>query len=285
MIIVKLMGGLGNQLFQYAFGRRTALVNNTELKLDISLYGQNIPGTTPRHYSLADFATIQNIASSQETATFTESFLDKIKTISKKKYIRQEDFEFKPDFLTIGPSAYLEGYWQSEKYFKDIETTVRQEIRLRSPLSDRARDLAEKIKNTRSVSIHFRRGDYASDRKTNVLHGICSPDYYQKAIKYIAQRVQEPEFFVFSDDIPWVKENFNCNYPVTFVEGTAREQEDLMLMSACQHNIVANSSFSWWGAWLNTHTDKTVIAPEQWFKDPNIKVDDLIPKSWTLLAK
>ena len=133
-----------------------------------------------------------------------------------------------------------------------------------------------------SVSVHVRRGDYVNDPKTNAYHGTCSLDYYKKAVEIIRNKVKDPVFFIFSDDAEWVKKNFNIDEQQVLVSEPEKLSltEELKLMASCRHSVVANSSFSWWGAWLNNNNEKMVIAPQKWFADPLIDTSDLIPSAW-----
>lgn len=145
--------------------------------------------------------------------------------------------------------------------------------------------IAEMISAAQAVSIHVRRGDYAQDRITQQVHGLCGLDYYDRAAQYIAAHVAAPHFFIFSDDMPWVKENLKLSFPVTFVDhnNESSDYNDLLLMSLCDHHIIANSSFSWWGAWLSDSAEKIVIAPQMWFANSNADTKDLLPDSWVRL--
>ena len=138
------------------------------------------------------------------------------------------------------------------------------------------------ISQTNSVSLHIRRGDYVSNQKTNQTHGTCDLDYYQRCITEIEKEVENPYFFVFSDEIEWVKENLKINHPAEYVDQNTGDKsyEDMRLMSQCKHNVIANSSFSWWGAWLNSYPDKIVFAPKRWFASDKHNTKDLIPEGW-----
>ena len=292
MIIVQLLGGLGNQMFQYASARSIALHKNTKLKLDIFFFG-TYKQDTRRQYDLGCFNTLQDFATPEDiykvkgrisdglSGKLFKAF-DMLKPISKRRYIKEKHFHFDPRIFDISTDAYLKGYWQSEKYFKGIEDTIREEFTLREDPDAENKMAAEQITSVPSVSIHIRRGDYVEDAKTNSVHGTCSLDYYHKAVDMIAGRIKDPHFFIFSDDPGWVKENLKLDYPVTYINHNLgkKDYEDMRLMSLCRHQITANSSFSWWGAWLNKNPGKIVIVPGQWFKDNSINTKDLIPAGW-----
>jgi hypothetical protein len=289
MIIVQLKGGLGNQLFQYAAGRRIAKVNNFSLKLDLSWFKDQ----PDRLYSLNHFATIKDVASPAEVATLTDPFwlrlkeylLNKINlsgTDGKRTMILERSLDFDPNILQISKSVYLKGYWQSEKYFKDIEEIIRKEFTVTTAPSPDNIKIANKIRSTEAICIHVRRGDYVSDPKANQLIGLCPLDYYYKSIDYILSKVDKPHFFIFSDDPDWTQQHIKIDAPITYVcnNSSDKNYEDLRLMRYCRHFIIANSSFSWWGAWLSPNVQKIVIAPAQWFRGEQYNDEDRLPKEW-----
>ncbi len=264
MIIVQLLGGLGNQMFQYAMARRLALKHQTALKLDITAFQTY----RLRFYELGCFNIAQTFAASDEKQSLT--------------LIKEPHFHFTRRALKYPDNVYIEGYWQSEKYFKDIESTIRQEFKVKEEPAGLNKEIGNEIRTTNSISIHVRRGDYVSNPVTNKYHGVCSRDYYQSCINGLVSRVSDPRFYVFSDAPEWTRENFSLSYPVRFVthNGVEKAYEDLRLMSLCKHNILANSSFSWWAAWLNENPDKIVLAPKRWFNRDELDTSDLIPDSW-----
>jgi len=289
MIIIRLMGGLGNQLFQYATGRSIALKNNLPLKLDLSWF-KDQPG---RPYSLNHFAIIEDIAVPDEIAHLKRNemrLLNRIVTTYKecskpyyrRTYIREKSLDFDPNILQISGSAYLEGYWQSEKYFKDIEDIIKREFTVIDPPDNENLNYARMIQSSNAVAIHVRRGDYISDPNANQFHGICSLQYYNRAIDQIMLTVKNPHFFVFSDDPAWTQDNLKIDAQKTFVVHNPPDKnyEDLRLMSLCSHFIIANSSFSWWGAWLSRNESKIVIAPSRWFQDTKYNDVDRLPEKW-----
>jgi hypothetical protein len=281
MIIVKLGGGLGNQLCQYAFGRSLSLKNHDILKLDLDAYTiQN-----PRVYGLGNFNIIENIATKQEIQNLRLpfGFLSRCVRSFNTRILRQYNIGFNPKQLKLKGNLYLEGYWKNEKYFNSIKETIYKEITLRRPLSNASQIIKDCInEEICAVSLHVRRGDYVQDHGTSKYHGICSQEYYRDALAYLSMRVTISCLYIFSDEIDWVKNNMFFDFPVKYVsqEGIP-DYEELHLMSTCKHHIIANSSFSWWGAWLNRNEDKIVIAPKKW---TNIIPEDhpnIIPASWT----
>lgn len=293
MIVAKLMGGMGNQMFQYAAARRIAYKRNTTLKLDLGFLKADPPDITviKRDYELGVFNIVESFSIQSEiNALFFKvrhSIFSKIRDkLFPTWYVREPQFTYN-EFLKNAPSrTYLDGFWQSEKYFKDIEFILRAEFSFKNPAEGQNHIFQKQIKNTENpVSLHVRRGDYVSNQFTFNYHGICGLDYYQEAIKHIASQIKNPHFFIFSDDPQWVSENLSTGFPSTYISHNSGKQsfEDMRLMSTCHHHIIANSSFSWWGAWLNPSPDKMVIAPKNWFKDSSIDTKDLLPPGWIKL--
>lgn len=287
MVIVKLQGGLGNQLFQYAAGRAVAHRNDVPLKLDIGWFESNLQ----RKFRLDRFNISATIATHEEVAK--SAGLAPARTRQKvwgrlhrrlpyrwRSVIREPHYQFEPKSLLANGNSHLIGYWQSEKYFTDIEDILREELTLKAaPDSDNEAALS-RIHQTESVSLHVRRQDYVSN--PNQTHALCSPAYYHAATEKLTQEVRQPHFFVFSDDMEWARQRIRLECPVSYVthNGGNREYEDLRLMSSCKHHIMANSTFSWWGAWLNPNAQKTVVAPRRWFNDPRRDTRDLLPDAW-----
>jgi hypothetical protein len=183
--------------------------------------------------------------------------------------------------LSLPDGVYLDGFWQSEKYFLDIEPTLRKEFSLRKAASPRSLDLANQISSSNAVGLHVRRGDYLSQDKME-FHGVCSLDYYIAAVSIISSKIPAPHFFVFSDDPEWAVENLRLSYLTTFVRDADgnKPYEHIWAMSLCKHHIIANSSFSWWGAWLSVNPEKIVIAPKQWFRLQTLDSKDIVPERW-----
>lgn len=293
MVITKLIGGLGNQMFQYAFARRVAERNRAEFKLDISALQEKYSLVTPRTYALdvfsisASFATIDEIAEIKNGTlpVWMRRLQQRFGFPMTENVFREKHYQFDPASLSLSGDVYCDGYWQSERYFSDIEALIRQDFSFRHTPSEPNEKLLRLIRGSDAVSLHVRRGDYVSDKKTNQYHGVCSPTYYQAAFDRIRETVPMPRLFVFSDDATWAKAHLRFDCPIVFVEGNDGEKsyEDMRLMSECRHHIIANSSFSWWGAWLNPRPEKVVIAPKKWFADERIDTSDLIPSGWVRL--
>ena len=281
MIIANLRGGLGNQLFQYAFARRMSIVNNDDLKLDI--YSGYTNDKFKRKYSLNNLNIKEELATHKEIKKikYPYGIFSKIKRFINFKILKRYNVEFKKENLNLKGNLYLDGYWQSEKYFFDTRNTLLKELTLKNSFSGVAKDIEKQEIECNSVSLHIRRADYILNKQVNNDFGVCDLDYYYKAIKIIKNKVNNPHFFIFSDDINWAKDNLKIDDPIIFVSrANLQDYEELMLMTKCKHNIIANSSFSWWGAWLNNNPNKIVIAPKQWFKNLKINTKDIVPETW-----
>jgi len=263
-MIIRIQGGLGNQLFQYAYGRKMEL-SGKKVIFDVSFFeGFKAKGDIARNFKLNNYNIETKAKFSNKNAnSFCRRVLNKIMV----RFIPKED-----------------GFWQSEKYFKDIENDIRKEFTLKNQLSIACLDWQKKIQTTEnSVSLHIRRGDYVQDQKTNAFHGTCDMNYYQKALEKVNKILQNKniEIFVFSDDIVWAKENLKFPYTTHFVSSPdIQDYEELFLMSLCKHNIIANSTFSWWGAWLNQYQNKIVVGPKQWFANKTTEELDILPPEW-----
>jgi hypothetical protein len=256
MIITKIQGGLGNQLFQWAYGKSLSVKNNTELRLDLSFY-QNQIGNTPRQFDLYNFPNITKLNSVIDTN-------NSIPVI--------DDFNYKEIKYNDHLNYYLNGYWQSEKYFLDISEIIKKEL----SIDDKTNQNLLKYINGDTVSLHIRRTDYVT---SNGYHPVLPIEYYNLALEIIEKY---DTLLIFSDDINWCKENLSFKNMV-FIENQTNI-EDLWLMSLCKHNVIANSSFSWWGAWLNNNKDKIVIAPKIWFGDvTNLNQKNILPNNWLKL--
>jgi len=280
-IIVKLQGGLGNQMFQYSIGRSIANDTNSGLILDLSFLNKKGDlGYTLRDYELDVFGI--DAVKQQKQRYFGHSIFSRINTkISRIRYVGEKSFRYDPAIFSLKGNLYLDGFWQTEKYFQQNEELIRQHLSFKAEPDDDNRRLAHLIENMPAVSLHIRRGDYVNG-DVPTYHNLCTLDYYHMAIKRILTVEKNPTFFIFSDDICWTKQNLNLKFPHHFVENNTRNNHywDMYLMSLCKHNIIANSSFSWWGAWLNKSKQKLVIAPQKWFNDPKIDTSDIVPSKW-----
>ena len=289
VIISNIIGGLGNQMFQYAAGRARSLKLGVPLKLDtrdFSGYKLHQGFELNRLFNCtAEIATDIDLAKTLgwQRAKLARRLLrrSQLKKFRHKNYVVEPHFNYWSDICQLKDNIYLDGYWQSDQYFIEVADKIRTELTFKLPFSLKNNEISTHISQVNAVSLHVRRGDYANSPKTTATHGLCSLDYYRAAIEYVSAFVAQPEFFIFSDDIAWVKANLNINSPVIFVDHNTNQESynDMRLMSLCKHNIIANSSFSWWGAWLNPNHSKIVIAPRQWFASGQDD-RDLIPEAW-----
>jgi len=298
MLVVRISGGLGNQMFQWAFGKALSLQYNTSVVYDLSFYRYTNDNVTARSYELNLFEAsvieldteeykIQPLPGSRLGRL--QLMLDRIR--GKKELIRIDESEYKVllrSTLLRKSDLYFNGYWQNEDYFKFCDHKIRQAFTPRESLlsSDTVQSVITEIRNRNSVSIHFRRGDYVTDPKTAQYHGVCSLSYYEAAVNHITQKIRNPYFYIFSDDPAWVKKNFTLSYDHHIMEDKQYSSViDMYLMSICQHHIIANSTFSWWGAWLNDSPQKLVIVPQRWFLDVirNEEKKNIVPSSWVRL--
>lgn len=285
MIISALTDRLGNQLFQYATGKALAFRQNVLFKLDLSYYEWN-----KDTYELGIIFDINPpIVTKKELERYTWTKSDSLLyRLLRKIFPKYTYFEKKtpdPHFENLGDNVYLRGFWQSYKYFESIRGVLLDELKWAEDLDEINESISVDILNCNSVSLHIRRGDYVENKAITHLYNICNKNYYQKAIEHVINLVEKPRFFVFSDNIQWVKENINIDFPHKYIEHNSGNKSyiDMRLMSLCKHNIIANSSFSWWGAWLNQNSNKIVIAPSKWRADNYIKSQDVCPPNWLLI--
>jgi len=292
MVIVRLSGGLGNQMFQYAAARALAWAREQPLTLDVSGFETD---SFHRQFELArvfdcavtvaSAADLRKVLGWQASDAVRRALLQPaLACLRSDAYVVEPHFRHWRGLEHVPDDCYLCGYWQSEKYFAAAAATLRADFRFRQRPGAHDSAILERIAATNAVSVHLRRGDFAADATVKAKHGLCPPDYYHAASRYVAERVAQPHFFVFSDDIDWAKDNFQLEFPCSFIDHNrgADSSNDMRLMSACRHHICANSSFSWWGAWLNPKPDKIVIAPRRWFAG-EIDASDLIPGGWVTL--
>ncbi|HVU06301.1 MAG TPA: alpha-1,2-fucosyltransferase [Thermodesulfobacteriota bacterium] len=298
-IIVRIQGGTGNQLFQYAFARGVSARLGMPYLIDKKVCDDARwdPHKIHRKYSLNLFNTKTPFAEDGDMFGFVgirkhyKAFDAFYKYLRGKRfflpfYYPEKTFAYDVEVFARKSSTYFDGDWQGEKYFRHIADELRAEITPVKALSEASLKALEEIKKANAVSLHVRRGDYVTDPLAAEMHGVCSMSYYAAAIAHIEKNVANPHFFIFSDDYAWSVENFKgLKHPVTCIKGTeASDYEDLALMSACKHHIIANSSFGWWGAWLNPRTDKVVVAPKVWFRNaPKADTKDVYAENWIRL--
>lgn len=287
MIIVRAIGGLGNQMFQYAFYKMLKHYNQNVL-LDISDYdihnhhnGFELESVFKVKYFKANDSQIRKLSYDKKSVIYRT--LKKIFNIELTKRTEfNESLHEIIKFDEYKKDIYFNGYWQSEKYFIDISDDIKSDFKFKNDLDSNNSMLIDKLINEKTVSVHIRRGDYL---KTKSFLGVCDINYYNEAINIIKQKVKNPQFIFFSDDIEWVKGNFKLEDKCHFVDWNKGKDsyKDMQLMSMCKHNIIANSTFSWWGAWLNENSNKIIICPKKWSNDEKHKIEDIAPKNWILI--
>lgn len=256
MVTVRIIGGLGNQMFQYAYAKALEYAGN-EVQIDILGF---------KKYKISDYQ-LNKYDIDLPVSSLLVRIFSKIGII---KSLKENSLEFNDDFLHIKGNPYIKGYFQSEKYFSNIRGVLLEQFVIKTKLSNSSEEIKQDIlKNKENTcSLHIRRGDYVSNKKTNEIHGTCDIEYYKKAMSIINKENNKIKYFVFSDDIDWAKENIEIEN-VVYIDNKEDKipHEDIYLMSLCANNITANSSFSWWGAWLNQNNDKVVVCPKIWFAD------------------
>jgi hypothetical protein len=284
MIIIKLQGGLGNQMFQYATSKALALKHKSKITIDISPLIRDYENVnTKRGYELKIFNQIDENLISEKELNANFNFCDKRSILTSRKKVliyNESSHNFDREVLLLKPSLYLNGYFQNEKYFDFYRNEILKIFSFNSgSLDEKNKNILSSIKNKNSISIHVRRGDYLN-KSTLEFHGICDLSYYSQAIKYLNNFVDNPEYFIFSDDPSWTRQHIlknqnNVNY-IDYNTGP-NSWVDMFLMKVCKYNIISNSTFSWWAAWLNDCPQKIVIAPERWFLNTPTEI---IPSDW-----
>ncbi len=288
MVIVRICGGLGNQMFQFAFAKYVSLLKSDDIiKFDLSWFKDNQIDTKREfgldifdsNYEIATDNEIKNVKNSRSLVYRVVRKFSKNRLGYKKSHIIENISPFPPKKWS--KNLYLDGYWQKESHLLRLGDDIHKLFQIKRSLSSKAYEILEKIKGTDSVSLHIRRGDYISNQKIYNFHGVCDREYYENGISFITHKVQDPNYFIFSDDIDWCKLNFDIKN-ATFIDFKREDFVDLHLMKSCKHNIIANSSFSYWGAYLNQNLEKIVISPKRWFKDQKADKNSqgLLPKSW-----
>lgn len=289
MTIIELSGGLGNQMFQYALGMAISESTGQVVKFN-PRYSQ---GDTQRHYELGCFGVeiykstkleiyLATLQERHPFAYLPKILKEPILKLNGWKVVKDSSLHFNPKIFENQTHQYLIGTWASYKYFESVENIIRKAFEFPRPKTAVVKEYLQQIKLKESVSIHIRRGDYASNPKTRKFHGLLPLTYYHQAIDLIKTKVKDPTFFVFSDDLEWCKANLKLGEKAVFVEHADRDFQDMHLMSQCHHQIIANSTFSWWGAWLNPNQIKLVVAPKKWFNQ-QVATNNLLPQSWIRL--
>ena len=291
MIIVKLHGGLGNQMFQYAFGLALSQKLKAPVYFDTSFFHQIDHGLTPRSYELSVFGEIVKVADSGTVKEFLNpAFVRRLLNkagINKHGIYNEKGLCFDEEVFQLKPPFYADGFWQTERFFFEIIDKVLQAFTFKYPLNLLSQKTADELGcQTNSVSVHVRRGENVDSKTANEFHGLCSVNYYQNAISIIKGKLTNPRFYFFSDDPEWVEQHLlQPAGDAILIRHNQKDDnwQDMALMSKCSHHIIANSTFSWWAAWLNRSAEKIVIAPARWFAAAeafNLNTRDLIPANW-----
>jgi hypothetical protein len=282
MIVVELAGGLGNQMFQYAAAQACARRLSRPLLLDLRSYERD----SLRRFELWRWQLSAKVAGANDLWRFPRwgrAAARRLQALGLpiRSYYIEQNFRFDSRLFQRDGSMHLTGYFQSEQYFSDCRAELLQEFTPATAIPPESARIREMISNVSSTSVHVRRGDYADNPTTAAIHGVCEASYYDSAMRTVRDVKGPQTYFVFSDDMAWAKQHLRPPGEAVFVEGNqARPEVDIHLMSSCAHNICANSSFSWWGAWLNPRPDKVVVAPARWFASAARDASDLVPSSW-----
>jgi hypothetical protein len=282
MIVVRIMGGLGNQMFQYAFGAYLASRHNTELWLDCSALESD---------PLRDFMLDRWQVTGREAPQSVREMIPRKRRWyqawsrpgRRLRRVAEKPFGFRRRYLETPDDSFLDGYWQSEQFLPGMKRRLGAEFQPAGPLSAMTQAVAEKMTGGESVSLHVRRTDYLSLSYANP----CPLDYYEQSVAEVLAKHAGVQLFVFSDDIPWCRQQFDFPCPVMFVDhnDATTAHEDMWLMSRCRHHIIANSTFSWWGAWLGVDETGEVYAPQNWFADPTMDSTAIVPGSWRRIPR
>lgn len=288
MIIVQLTGRLGNQMFQYAFAKALSLQYNTKCHVDLLEVTQyELDKVFSEDFIEAAHAQIEYCKKKEQFLNIHFRIFRRLckreSKFHKKYWMIEKNFFFEEKNFRVNTDCLIQGFFQSEKYFKDYISDIHKIFTFKNPPNEYYTQIIEQVTKSNSVSVHFRRTDYLEDETIRKIHGPCDVSYYLKAIDVMRKRLDNPQFFLISDDIEWVKSYFPQSDDYVYVENNMGENyEDMRVMTLCKHNIIANSTFSWWGAWLNTHKEKIVVAPYRWFADEEMqkKTLDIIPDNW-----
>lgn len=287
LIGAMVVGGLGNQMFQYATARALALRRGSGVVLDRTSFRRNFAVNRP--YELDRLRTVISPSGPLSSVRFmlARRSLSPLQSISGWKLVRERSLNYDPRIEDLPKRSYLVGYWQCWRYFDDFASTIYDELQPAKPLSPISQSLAEEMSATTSLCIHVRRGDYVTTTAAREHHGVLDIGHYQRAIELIQERIQGLRAFIFSDDLQWCRTAFApLGLDLTFVDCNRGEDawQDLFLMAACRHAIIANSSFSWWGAWMGDRRtaarNRMVIAPRRWLAGGDVRFEDHCPPSW-----
>jgi hypothetical protein len=299
MIVVKLQGGLGNQMFQYALGRELQRRNGGELYLDLTWlldryprtgvvyrdYELDIFGIQPRFTPLSEIARLWSVPL---VLMYGSVYLSRLRDrVGLRRLVQESSSSLSPEeLLELKGDLYLDGHWTSQKYFEGSESILRKEFRVREPLLPISESVGASIAETDSICLNVRRTDYVTLKASIDMHGFVGKEYYDRGISLLAPQLENPHIFITSDDVEWCRANLRFDYPTTILGDEHQGYKfgnKFALMSRCRHFLIPNSTFAWWAAWLGSSPDKIVICPRKWFRDPNIDASDMIPRGWIRL--
>lgn len=288
MIISNLKGGLGNQMFEYAAGYSLARDKGVKFKIDLGHFKNqsSFKNETPRDFQLDFFNVKYKVATEEEVLTVKKKYSRGLLPILKlDSYLTMSDIVKYPLLTSISSNVYMDAYFQSEEYFIKYEKEIRKMFTLKEEyITKDYQEVCNLIRKNinESVSVHIQRGDYITNAHANKWHGVLSENYYYNALHYIQTEtgIKKPYIYIFSDDSAWVKENLSFDGNITYISDAFNPAQSILLMSKCKHNIIANSSFSWWGAWLNENKDKIVVAPDRWLAGSSRHSREIVPEDW-----
>ena len=286
MIVARIEGGLGNQLFQAAFGLQLAKTHGTDLVLDLSSYLSQ-----PAHGMMLDRFTLESVPMDDRVARRIPARHREIQSsrwtdwfaMDSLRRVRERPFGFDESYLNDSPNdSYLVGYWQSERFFPDVRDEVLAQFQPRMPLSKTTESMRHTMANQKSIALHVRRGDYITNPTNASIYKNLSVNYYRDSVEEYLKANERASLYVFSNDIAWCREHLDFRCPIKYVDHTNTQSchEDMFLMTSAACCVIANSTFSWWGAWLNQRQDKVVYAPNSWFQPGSLNDEHLNASGW-----
>lgn len=281
-VVVRVTGGLGNQLFQFSAGLAVSKRLGARLRVDASAYAKD----PLRRYRLDCLAEPPEQVSEQELQSLLQPGWIARKLLRKRplRVIRHLEASYRPEVQVVAEGCYLDGYWQSQEYFRPIRDEIRSRLQFQSSLSPSNGQLASLAQAKRVASLHVRRGDYVAVPSLRDWHGVLPLEYYERALELLDSRFGLEGVFVFTDDPEWVRSNLATELPMTIVSnGKSDELEELSVMKSCRYHVIANSSYSWWGAWLSDAEPAAIVAPSQWFATDKEDASAIVPSEWNLV--
>lgn len=284
-LVVKISGGLGNQMFQYSFAKALENHYNSKVYFNIGFYDKQNPRKIELYnfgIKLAPVSKFNRFLFQLDSVRFyVRPFIKLARLIFRPIVINETNFSYTPEVFKKEGFFYYDGYWQTEKYFKSVEFEIRNVFKFKLENENIQKEV-NFIESSVSIGVHIRRSDYVSNLHVKSLLGGLGINYYKRAMQKMLELTNKPTFVFFSDDIGWVKDNFPQQENYFYINGNISGFESMGLLSLCKHQIIANSSFSWWAAWLNSNKEKIVIAPNRWFANNAMQAQasDIIPESW-----